>query len=76
MPLGPIEESSLHDKDAKAVMQYAIDEQKAQEEQLKMSANDPLSLALRDKLVKELQVNWKVCRLWMMVLHYTVDQFM
>ena len=50
VPLGPIEESALHDKDAEAVIQYAIDEQKAQEEQLHMSANDPLSLALREKL--------------------------
>jgi len=50
VPLGPIEESALHDKDAEAVIQFAIDEQKVQEEQLNMSANDPLSLALREKL--------------------------
>ena len=29
VPLGPIEESALHDKDAEAVIQYAIDEQSA-----------------------------------------------
>ena len=40
VPLGPIE----------AVIQFAIDEHKAQEEQLNMSAHDPLSLALREKL--------------------------
>ena len=45
-----MEESALHDKDAEVVIQFASHEQKAQEEQLNMSANDPLSLALREKL--------------------------
>jgi hypothetical protein len=50
MPLGPVEDSHLHDKDAEAVIQYAEQEKKTEEEQAGMAANDPLSLALREKL--------------------------
>lgn len=49
-PLGPIEENKMYDKDADDVIKHAEQEQKAEQEQLMMSAHDPLSLALREKL--------------------------
>ena len=40
----------MYDKDADDVIKHAEQEQKAEQEQLMMSAHDPLSLALREKL--------------------------
>ena len=49
MPLGPIEDDNkLHDKEAEAVIQFAEAEQKSQEEQRAMSAEDPMFLALQE----------------------------
>ena len=41
MPLAPIEESTLHDKDAEDVIQHAQKEQQAEEERLERAAQDP-----------------------------------
>ena len=46
VPLGPIEDSRLHDKDAEDVIQHAEAEQRAQEEQSAMASQDPLLLVL------------------------------
>ena len=46
IPLGPIEDSRLHDKDAEDVIQHAEAEQRAQEEQDAMASQDPLLLVL------------------------------
>eukprot|EP00435_Cladocopium_sp_Y103_P044674 s1582_g12.t1 len=40
VPLGPIEGSKLHDADAEAVIKFAEDEKKAEEEQFAMSQHD------------------------------------
>lgn len=50
VPLGPIEENKMYDKDADDVIKHVEQEQKAEQEQLMMSAHDPLSLAMREKL--------------------------
>ena len=50
VPLGPVEDSQLHDKDAEDVIQFADDEKRAEEEQAGMASEDPLTLALREKL--------------------------
>jgi hypothetical protein len=49
MPLGPIEDSHLHDKDAEDVIQHAKAEQQAQEEQRVMAAEDPVLQALQQQ---------------------------
>ena len=44
VPLAPIESSKLHDPEAEAVIQYAEQEKKAEEEQIAMSLNDPINV--------------------------------
>ena len=44
VPLAPIESSKLHDPEAEAVIQYAEQEIKAEEEQIAMSLNDPINV--------------------------------
>ena len=46
VPVGPIEESRLHDKDAEDVIQHAEAEQRTHEEQSAMASQDPLLLVL------------------------------
>lgn len=53
VPLGPIEDSRLHDKDAQAVIEFAEKEKKMQEEISAMAANDPLQSAAQPQ--QELQ---------------------
>eukprot|EP00435_Cladocopium_sp_Y103_P024696 s2951_g6.t1 len=49
VPLGPIEESALHDKDAEDVIKYAEQQSAREKESLAMTANDPMKLALQQK---------------------------
>ena len=44
VPLAPIEPSKLHDPDAEAVIEFAEQEKKAEEEQRAMSLNDPIAI--------------------------------
>ena len=44
VPLAPIESSKLHDPEAEAVIQYAEQEKKAEEEQIAKSLNDPINV--------------------------------
>ena len=44
VPLAPIEPSKLHDPDAEAVIEFAEQEKKAEEEQRAMSLNDPINI--------------------------------
>ena len=44
VPLGPIEDSKLHDAEAEAVIKFAEEEQKAEEEQHAMAPNDPIKV--------------------------------
>ena len=45
VPFGPIEDNKLYDKDADDVIKHAEQKQNTEQEQLMMSANDPLSFA-------------------------------
>ena len=44
VPIGPVEGNKLHDEEAEAVIKYAEQEKRAEEEQFAMGQNDPLAL--------------------------------
>ena len=50
LPLGPIEDTKFYDKDADDVIKHAEEEKKTEQEQLMMFENDPLRVALRERL--------------------------
>lgn len=66
VPLGHIEDTKLHDKDANDVIRHAEQGQKAEQEQLMMSANHPLDLALVRSWVKTQQPKFR--RNWTMMV--------
>ena len=55
VPLGPIEENKLHDKDAEDVIEHAEKQKKLEDENVGMAANDPLLLALQQRSEEQKQ---------------------
>ena len=62
VPLGPIEGSKLHDADAEAVIKFAEEEKRAEEEQFAMGKNDvrPEAVAPLEITAETLQVEAEV----------------
>ena len=54
LPVGPIESSKLHDEEAEAVIKFAEQEKRAEEEQFEMGKNDPLVLQSQQKQPEQL----------------------
>ena len=70
VPLGPIEDSKLHDAEAEAVIKFAEDEQRAEEEQHAMSLNDQSRCKLK------CNSNSNLRRLMMMIMMIQKKQWL
>ena len=57
VPIGPVEGSKLHDEEAEAVIKYAEQEKRAEEEQFAMGQHDPLALQFQQQQEQQQVVN-------------------